>query len=64
MVKPGDKIRLLRMVEDPNPVEPGTTGTVTHITDLRTGEFQIGVHWDNGRTLSLITPVDKYVVIR
>lgn len=56
-VKEGDRIRLLAMPKDPRPIEVGTMGTVTFVTDLtplQAGAFQIGVAWDNGRTLSLV----------
>lgn len=58
-VKKGDRIRCVEMVDDPNPVEPGTEGTVDHID----GIGQIHVTWDNGRTLALIPGVDKYEII-
>lgn len=55
-LKNGDRVRLIAMPADPHPIEPGTEGTVTFVTDLAslgTGYHQIGVAWDNGRTLSL-----------
>lgn len=56
-VKKGDRIRLLSMSNDPCPIPVGTEGTVTFVTDMKSfqaGAFQIGVSWDNGRTLSLV----------
>lgn len=58
-LKPGDRIRLIEMVDDPNPVPVGTEGTVTFVTDLKLGFYQIGVNWDNGNTLSM-AEIDKW----
>ena len=54
----GKRIELIEMPEDPNPVEPGTKGTV----DMVDGMGQLCVSWDNGRTLSLIPGVDKFKI--
>jgi hypothetical protein len=61
MALPGDRIRLLSMPNDPDPIPAGSTGTVVSAT---TGTFaQIDVDWDNGRTLALIPGVDQYEII-
>lgn len=58
----GDRIRLLHMPNDPDPIEVGATGTVTTVFD-HPELGQIGVDWDNGRTLSLCTKIDRWEVI-
>jgi len=60
-VQTGDRIRLLAMPEDPDPIPSGSTGTVTRVTDGPVA--QISVDWDNGRTLSLVPGVDQFEVI-
>ena len=60
-VQKGDRIRMLHMPDDPNPIPAGSTGTVTRVTDGPLG--QISVHWDNGRTLNLVPGVDQFAVI-
>ena len=61
MARRGDRIRLLAMPDDPDPIPSGSTGTVISVT---TGTFaQIEVDWDNGRTLALIPGVDRFEVI-
>jgi hypothetical protein len=64
-IKEGDRIRLINMPDDPNPIEPETTGTVLSVTSwLRPPSKVLAMKWDNGRTLSLITPPDEYEVIK
>ena len=59
--KKGDRIRLLSMPDDPDPIPVGSTGTVTYAT---TGTLaQVGVAWDNGRSLNLIPGTDAFDVI-
>ncbi|SFJ48444.1 hypothetical protein SAMN03159338_1523 [Sphingomonas sp. NFR04] len=61
----GQRIRLIQMGKDPNPIDPGTEGEVTMVTDCTRfdGTWHIGVNWENGRTLSLIAPADKFEVL-
>ena len=54
--KEGMRVRLVSMVDDPNPVAPGTEGTIS----LVDGMGVIHVKWDDGRTLGLIPGVDHY----
>ena len=59
----GDRIRLVSMLDDPDPIRPGTTGTVTHVSCHDWGRqswTQISVAWDNGRTLMLVVPPDEF----
>ncbi len=61
----GDRVRLVRMGDDPDPVEPGTEGVVVHTAELRfPGErpqMQVSVSWDNGRSLRCLVPPDVLV---
>ncbi len=59
----GTRIRLILMPDDPDPILPGTTGTVTGSCDSP-GGTQIWVRWDSGRTLSLEVPPDIYETIK
>ena len=52
----GTRIELIQMGDDPQPVPPGTRGTVAYVDDMG----QIGMHWDNGRGLSLIPGEDSF----
>ena len=65
-VKKGDRVRLLAMPDDPDPIPAGTEGTVISTQDLsfiKKGETQVLVKWDNGRSLSCICPPDQLAVI-
>lgn len=57
----GDRIRLVKMGDDPDPIPVGATGTVVSVTDGLLG--QVAVRWDNGRGLALIHGVDEWEVI-
>ena len=61
---PGDRIRLIKMPNDPNPIESGATGIVTQINSVDAfGEDHLIVNWDNGRDLNLIVGEDEFEVI-
>ena len=57
--KPGTRIQLDCMGDDPHPIAPGTRGTVKLVDDIGT------VHciFDNGRCLGLIPGEDVFHVI-
>ena len=55
----GKQIRMVEMVDDPQPIESGTIGVIYHVDSLGT----IHVHWENGRTLGVVPNVDKYEVV-
>ena len=55
----GSRIRLIEMADDPQPIPPGTTGTVVAVDDAG----QLVMNWDNGRALSLLPGTDSFEVI-
>ena len=64
--RPGDRIRLVAMPDDLDPIPPGTTGTITFVHPLGAGRnawLQVGVDWDNGRKLMLAVPPDEFQVL-
>ena len=57
----GERVELVSMTDDPDPIAPGSAGTVYLVTELKFGsspEWQVHVKWDSGRTLSCIVPPD------
>ena len=60
----GDRVTLVRMGDDPSPIAPGSTGTVLGTSKWVGGEWNIAVRWDNGRTLGLVYPEDRFTVAR
>ncbi len=52
----GMRVKLINMIDDPNPIPSGTEGTIRLIDDAGI----IHVNWDNGRRLGLIPNVDEY----
>ena len=63
----GDRVRLLRMQDDPDPIVPGATGTVVSAARYGFGKdswTQIDISWDNGRLLMLVSPPDEFEIIQ
>ena len=56
LYKPGTRIELESMGDDPRPIEPGTRGTVRVVDDLGT----IHCDFDNGRRLGLVPGEDTF----
>ena len=63
--KAGDRIRLIAMPDEPDPVPAGTLGTVLGVCSFDGPDafHQIDVAWDNGRTLMLVTPPDRFEIL-
>jgi hypothetical protein len=62
----GKRIELIEMRDDPAPLPEGSRGVVTRASthDFGTGPFtQVAVEWDNGRTLMLVVPPDRFRII-
>ncbi|TWU28040.1 DUF4314 domain-containing protein [Novipirellula artificiosorum] len=56
-LKPGDRIRLISMTDDPDPIPAGTLGEVVGVYPH--GDWtQVDVDWENGRSLMLSIPPD------
>jgi hypothetical protein len=63
---PGDRIRLVTMHDDPDPIPIGPVGTVVVAVYSHAGQrpwHQIDVAWDNGRTLMLVAPPDEFDIV-
>lgn len=56
-LKAGDRVRLLSMTDDPNPIPAGTTGTVVGVYQ-HSDWTQVDVDWAGGRSLMLSIPPD------
>ena len=61
-LKLGDRIRLISMPLDPDPIPVGSLGTVLRIHNH--GDWsQVEVAWDCGRTLMLTMPEDQIEIV-
>ncbi len=58
----GDRIRLLSMPMDPDPIPVGSLGTVVEVIDHHDW-IQVDVDWDNGRSLMLTLPEDTFELV-
>lgn len=56
--KPGLRIKLIKMHDDPRPVDDDMEGVIDHVDSLGT----IHVEWDNGRVLGVIPNHDEYIL--
>ncbi len=63
----GNRIRLIEMSDDPDPIPVGEIGTVIGISHHDDGDddlwHQIDVQWDNGRALMLTLPPDQIEIL-
>jgi hypothetical protein len=62
-VKPGDRIRLIAMPEDPDPIPAGSEGVVVAVTEGPLAQIEerwIGID----RFLALIPGVDEFEIVR
>lgn len=57
-LKPGERIRLVKMGDDPDPITPGTCGTVDSVVRHGSDWIINMKSWDNGRTLNPVCPPD------
>ena len=53
----GQRITMIEMVNEVNPIQSGMKGIITHV-----GGGVINVRWDNGRNLGVIIGEDKYTI--
>lgn len=53
------------MKDDPFPIEVGQVGTVVRVREIngRSVWYQIDVAWDDGRTLMLASPPDRFEIM-
>jgi hypothetical protein len=61
--KVGDLIELIEMPDDPDPIPAGTQGTVTYVGKRASLGQQIGVDWENGRSLMLVNGIDRFRIL-
>lgn len=58
-IQKGDRIELIKMDDDPNPIPAGMRGDVESINPIMDGQTQVWVNWDNGRRFPVILPEDQ-----
>lgn len=64
-IRVGDIVEMVDMPDDPDPIPQGTKGEVQSVTTVQIvpSFTQVGVKWENGRTLSVIIPPDTIRVV-
>ncbi len=65
--KYSDRIRLVAMPDDPDPIPIGEVGTVIEVTrhgDGKNAWHQVDVEWDHGRSLMLTLPPDRIEILQ
>lgn len=58
--KVGQRIRLLEMPHEPDPLPAGACGTVRDVVSVGKDTWQVEVAWDGGRKLCLAIPPDRW----
>jgi hypothetical protein len=61
-LKKGDRIRLVSMPHDPDPIPVGSLGTVLDVHE-HSDWTQVDIDWDNGRSLMLTLPDDRVAIV-
>jgi hypothetical protein len=65
-LRPGDRIRLIDMPDDLEPIPSGSLGTVVLVRQHGAGQnawYQVDIEWDIGRKLMLSIPPDLIEVL-
>jgi transcription antitermination factor NusG len=57
-MRAGDRIEMVGMFHDPDPILPGEKGTVLRVRP-EGQETVLSVKWDSGRSLNVLLPFDK-----
>ena len=52
------RIKLIKMIDDIDPIKPGTEGIIYHV-----GGGVMNVKWDDGRDLGVIINQDIYTIL-
>jgi hypothetical protein len=63
----GDKIKLIKMPDDPNPIASGMVGTITGIQEAYSeGDVPLTyvVLWENGKTRNVLVGVDRFELLK
>jgi hypothetical protein len=60
-INPGDRIRIIAMPDDPDPIPAGSEGVVVDVTEGPLA--QVEVRWDCGRSLYLLPGVDRFELV-
>jgi hypothetical protein len=55
----GKRLRLIQMNDEPNPVPPGTEGTIYCVDNTGT----IHLKWDDGSELPVIIDLDDFLIL-
>lgn len=59
----GTRIELLSMPNDPDPIPPGTRGTIIQHANPGSWAEQLWIKWDIDRSLCLIPGVDQFRIV-
>ena len=62
VLKVGDRVRLVSMTDDPDPILEGEIGTLIAVYP-QDGWHQVDVQWDSGRSLMLVIPPDRVEIV-